>query len=274
MYIFFADDSTQNRPSRPGMGSLLSAGGFLLPADRLRDLERALRTLCTEFEFPTREEFKWSPPRQSWMRTGLIDDDRTDFFVRVLESLEAHDAGVIVVVADTRRTPRRTTSEEFVTTILLERIEMHVSNDNSTCLVIFDRPGGARVEENKFLARLLQMAEDGTDYVRMNSLAINPLSTESQYVRCLQAADLVISCSTAVIAGQRTHVDGPWAVIRRMFIKDARGAVGGTGCKIYGDRCEYHNLYHWLCGDDQQGGRFGLPWRTWHYFRGPFTREP
>ncbi len=30
MHIFFADDSTQNRPSRPGMGSLLGAGGFSL----------------------------------------------------------------------------------------------------------------------------------------------------------------------------------------------------------------------------------------------------
>lgn len=140
--------------------------------------------------------------------------------------------------------------------------------------MIFDRPGGARLEENKFLGRIIDTIQAGTDYVQMRSFAMTPVSTDSKHVRCLQAADLVTACTTAVIAGQTTHTLEVWGQIKSMFISNGYGDIGGTGCKIYGDRCEYHNLYHWLLDDVGWAGRVGLPWRDWHYCKDANTYSP
>lgn len=273
MHIFFADDSAQSSPSREGMGPLLSAGGFFIHADELRTLENELSAICSEFGFPSNSEFKWSPSKHHWMRASLTDQRRTEFFIKVLTALADRGAKAIVVVADRRRIARGTEHEFFVTQLLMERVEMQVGGQQSTCIMIFDRPGGARTEENKFLGRTVKMVQSGSSYVKMKSFAMTPLSTESQHVRCLQAADLVTAASTAVIAGQTTHTPEVWELIKKMFVCSWRGQRGGTGCKIYGKRCEYHNLYHWLLGDDA-AEYVGIPYRGWHYSKDANTYLP
>jgi len=257
------------------MGPLLSAGGFFVRSGSLHSLEHALAAICTKAGFPNGEEFKWSPARGSWMRDNLTLEARTQFFVEVLTELVKHDAKTIVVVADTRRTPRRYVStESFVTKLLMERVEIRACKDQSTCLMVFDRPGGARPEENKFLGRIIDTIQAGTEYVQMKSFAMAPVSTDSRHVRCLQAADLITASTTAVIAGQSTHTQEVWALIKSMFISNWYGDIGGTGCKIYGDRCEYHNLYHWLLGDTGWAGRVALPWHAWPYYKGTNIFSP
>ena len=280
MQIFFAVDSGQARPSRPGMGPLLSVGGLLIPSNQLHTLEHELNDICTSAGFPRGEEFKWSPSRTHWMRRALTMDARFAFFEAILSAIKKCGGKALVVVTDTRRTPRRYDSPEmFVTILLFERIGTYLSSQNSKCLMIFDRPAGARSEENKFLARIIDDIQSHADIVKLNTFTINPVSSDSKHVRCLQAADLVTACATAVIAGQTTHTRGPWEIIKSVLISDLSGRKGGVGCKIFGDQCEYHNLYHWLLGDDVFGPELDMPLlpiphREWHYFRDANTRLP
>src|SRR6187549_1702301 len=85
--LYFADDSRQNNPTRPGMSSLVAIGGISVPAEHVRPLNDELEALCVEVGFPPAEEFKWSPRKDQWMRSGLVDKARESFLLRVLELL-------------------------------------------------------------------------------------------------------------------------------------------------------------------------------------------
>ena len=61
MKIFFIDDSKQNKPTRPKMGSMVAVGGFAVDADLIRPLEKKIDDICSDFHFPKGEVFKWSP---------------------------------------------------------------------------------------------------------------------------------------------------------------------------------------------------------------------
>ena len=86
MNFFFSDDARQERPSRHGMGPLVAIGGVRICSRRVRELERALDSLCADVRFPARQEFKWSPGRELWMHANLVEERRRDFFIRALVS--------------------------------------------------------------------------------------------------------------------------------------------------------------------------------------------
>jgi hypothetical protein len=91
MDVFFLDDSESNAPSRPGMRPMVAAGGIYVPSEALRALENELDAVCRVYEFPEGEEFKWSPGRELWMRSNLIEDNRNHFFRDVLNLARDHD---------------------------------------------------------------------------------------------------------------------------------------------------------------------------------------
>lgn len=250
MHVFFADDANQNRPSRVRMGPLIATGGLFINGDRLGSLERTLRDLCRETGFPTNEEFKWSPRRNSWMYENLVLDQREAFFASVLQSCAQHQATITVIISDTgSRTPADCVSHEiFVTKMLIERVNNLAASAHSTALIIVDRPGGGLREERKFLADCLDTLQNGTRYVTPAQIAINPISTDSHLVRTLQAADLVVSCTTALVAGQTTLAPDVFNGIRPILAREY-GRAGGVGVKIHPDY-KYLNLYHWILGDD------------------------
>lgn len=74
MDAFFADDSMQDQPTREGMGPLVASGGVLVPSGNIRDLEQEIDALCDAVGLPPREEFKWSPSRDLWMRQNLVEE--------------------------------------------------------------------------------------------------------------------------------------------------------------------------------------------------------
>ena len=84
MHLIFADDAKQASPSRLGMGPLVATGGLIVPAETCGQLEMAVNQACADAGFPDGEKFKWSPGRKTWMRSNLVEDDRRDFFLRVL----------------------------------------------------------------------------------------------------------------------------------------------------------------------------------------------
>lgn len=92
MRWLFADDSKQAAPGREGMSSLVAVGGVALTDSKLKPLTAEVDLLCQEAGFPDRDEFKWSPGRELWMRQNLTGQARQDFFAGVLSTLKDHDA--------------------------------------------------------------------------------------------------------------------------------------------------------------------------------------
>lgn len=259
--VFFADDSRQSSPSRDGMpGPLLSAGGIHVSAERVRSLENALDECCKEAGFPEgpEGEFKWSPGRDLWMWGNLVGEDRSAFFEEALRLGRDHDVRGIVVVNDTAHNPAEADDHQSdVTSLLLERINLRFRDTCRRGIVVVDRPSGGRGDEDEFLLSCLETLTTGTTYVTFDRIALNVLSTPSHLVRCLQLADLVTSCTTALVGGEDRHAPRTFPGVREILWTRS-DQVGGRGLKIHPSH--YWNLYHWLVGDDiHRVGNTGWP---------------
>lgn len=231
------------------MGPLVASGGVCIQADQISSLEKTLNAMCSRCGFPTGEEFKWSPSRRLWMHAHLLSPAREEFFQAVVRTCSDHGARVIAILSDTEsRTPAKYESHrDYVTAMLIERINWFARTQGTTVMVVADRPGGARGEEQHFLSDCLETLQNGTGFVRPDNMCINPVSTDSKFVRLLQAADLVTSCITAYVAGEGRYSPPLFASILPLIHR--AGRIGGVGIKIHPD-FKYVNLYHWLFGDE------------------------
>ncbi len=273
MDICFVDDSRQATPWRPGMGALVAAGGIIVPGDAVKALETGLNEACAAVGFPAGEEFKWHPPKNSWMAQGLKEKAREDFFLDVIDRMAQAKARAVVMIEDETRKPaiaKSKTAADDVTALLLERINGELARRGTHGVIVVDRPGGNRPQEDEFLAASLDLLANGTDFVQFDHVALNVLSTDSKMVRCLQAADLITSAVTAFVAGEGTFSPPLFASIKQLFPVDY-DRIGGLGLKIHPDFI-YGNLYHWLLGDSHfvryQNG-FPLPFKSRPYATDP-----
>src|SRR5690349_10114549 len=82
------------------MGRLVATGGFGVSGDVARALHARISAICTEYEFPPGQEFKWSPGKELWMRNHLVREKRRQFFLQVLEAVKDADAVAILVIED------------------------------------------------------------------------------------------------------------------------------------------------------------------------------
>ena len=242
------------------MGKLVAAGGIYVASEHINALERVLNQLAVDHGFPSGEEFKWSPGREDWMRQGLVGPARSRFCTAVIEHCSQRGVRVTVVICDTesRIPPRYRTHEAFATELLIERIEWMASRAGRDVLIVFDRPGGARAEEETFLGQCLDTIQEGTPFVRPARIALNALSTSSHFVRLLQAADLFTGIVTSYVSGEARY-SPPYIPGLRPMIAGEPGRVGGFGIKLHPD-FRYANLYHWLFGDEYLWrGNLGIP---------------
>ena len=252
MYFFFADDARQIHPTRDRMQALVGIGGFSVQADKLRPLEIALETICTDAGFPSGEEFKWSPPKNRWMRENLVGETRLKFFLRVVETLAAHQVVMTLVASDTDcATATDAGSHELdVTQMYLERAHIQLKHAGTEGIVIVDRPGGGSRDEQKFLISCVEFVEKGSNYVRPDRFAVNVLCGSSSLIRCLQAADLVASCGLARIGGETNFSPPVFDAMKPLLHKNRWGYRGGSGLKLHPDG-KFRNLYYWLLGEKE-----------------------
>ena len=274
MHLFFADDSRQPSPTRCGMGPLIGSGGVLISVDKVRDLEFALNNLCRNTGFPSGDYFKWSPGREMWMHQHLLDENRESFFIGALTLALQHEIKAIVVIEDSSRNTATNAqhSEEDVTRLLLERVNNQLRKIGSEAIVIIARPSGGRSDEDRFLEECLETLLSGTNYVTPDRIILNILSTPSRFIKLLQLADVIISCSIAIVAGENRYSPRIFNAIKELLINDG-SRIGGVGFKIHPD-FRYANLYHWLLNDTQfWKGIFGvqLPILGRPYFTGADT---
>lgn len=275
MHFFFGDDAKQRHPTRDGMGPIIAAGGILVPGKSVRSLENELDDACSLAGFPQHDEFKWSPGRELWMHRNLIGRDRAAFFLDVLHRARNHGVRCVVAISDTHRHPAtgKVPYDQDVTTLLLERIHHRIPDDTDGCVVIVDRPTGGRTDEDAFLYNCLELIQSGTRYVKHDRIALNVLASPSRFVRLLQLADVVTSCTAARVSGEREYSPAVFAQLVPLFPEEY-GRRGGVSIKLHPDFL-YANLYHWLFGDEilvRSGGTVTLPLPHRSYAHSEYTK--
>ena len=251
------------------MGPLVAIGGLHVSGSNAAVLEKSLDQLCQEFGFPPGEPFKWSPGRELWMRDNLRDKDRARFMKSALVAAKDADATALVVLEDTSRKKATDakTPEDDITRLFLERVHNLVGQND--CIVIADRPGGDRAAEDDFLSECLETRLVGTDYVKPQRVSFL-VSTPSKFIRLLQLADVVTSCTTALMLTLDRHSPPTFKHVRAL-LRSSSDRIGGVGVKLHPD-FRYANLYHWLLGDDtiwRSNVGTPLPISTFPYSKGP-----
>lgn len=271
VHLVFLDDAKQ-KPTRPGInGNLVSVATLVVAADKAPSVERALHEVCLAAGFPADAEFKWSPSRKSWMHSELVSGDRQEFFRNVAEVLVKGDCFASVVMEDDQRgrATSALTTEQDVMVLLLERVASRLKELGDTGLLIADRPSGGRREEDHFVVECLRLLEAGTEYVQHNELTF-VVTADSKSVRLLQAADLVVSCMTAYVAGESTYSPPVVKLLLPLF-PTAYGRRAGYSIKIH-PSYNFANLHHWLFGEsDWVRSQMGtpMPLKGCDYFDGP-----
>ncbi len=145
---------------------------------------------------------------------------------------------------------------------LLERTEMYLERKDKLGLIVADRPGGGRKQENELLESVLSTIEVGTDFVQLERIPLNILTTPSHLICHLQIADLVVGIATSMVAGAKDYAEPLFPLIKKMLIRNAMGYIGGAGLKLFPD--DLLNLYHWVLGESTfvktgMGSGWGLP---------------
>lgn len=250
MDLFFVDDATQLKPSRGGMNSpLVAMGGIHVPDESVGEIERELESVCREYGLPDGEVFKWSPGRNLWMHDNLIENRREEFFTRILNIAKDSGAKAIVVIEDTGYKTAISGARRDVDLInlFLERAHWELSRKGCCGIIIVSQPSGDRRSENKLIADCVETLRVGTDYVKFERIPLSVFSSSPKFIRLLQLADIVTSCTTAFVAGESNYSPQIFEVIKTMMIGDSQ-RIGGIGLKIHPD-IQYANLYHWLLGD-------------------------
>ena len=273
MEVFFADDSKQNG-IRDGMGKIVSVGGIFLEESRLRALTEAVDEIAAAFGIPENEEIKWSPKKGAWIYENLHGDDRKECYTQILKAAADLDARAIVIAWDTGRTTLK--GEKALAKCLdylFERIEVHLGKRSSCGLIVADRPGGGKKQEDEMLGDFLEKVQKGTEFVVPKNVLLNILTSPSHLIRHLQVADLVTGITTAMVAGQYKYAKPIFATINNMLIENHFHASGGTGLKVFPG--ELINLYHWVLGENVfwkvgEGSRITLPHAGFLYYEDEF----
>lgn len=250
MDLFFIDDAMQQNPSRGGMNSpLIAMGGIHVPDESVGEIERSIESTCEEYGFPAGEVFKWSPGGDLWMHDNLIGNRREEFFTRIINIAKDAGAKAIVVVEDTgyKTAISGAKREVDLINLFLERAHWELSRKNCRGIVIVSQPSGGRKAENKLIADCVETLRFGTDYVNFERFPLSVFSASHKFIRLLQLADIVTSCTTAFVAGESNFSPPIFQVIKQMMPGDSQ-RKGGFGLKIHPD-LQYVNLYHWLLGD-------------------------
>jgi len=247
MDVFFADDSTQ-KGARDGMGTVVAAGGLFVEESALRPLAQAIDSIATAAGIPPEEELKWSPKKGTWIYDNLHGNAREACYAKVLAAAAEHKARAIVICWDTGRTTLKG-ADAFARCVefLFERMAVHLEKRNVSAIVIADRPGGGKDQEEQFLGEFLQHVQNGTEHVVPDRILLNVLTTPSHLVRHLQLADLVTGITTAMVCGQTKYANSLFPAIQELLITNHMDGIAGTGLKVFPNSIV--NLYHWVLGE-------------------------
>jgi hypothetical protein len=275
MEIFFADDSTQ-KSAREGMGTVVAIGGIFVEDSVLRPLNTRIDEISAEFGIPKGDEIKWSPRKGSWIYSNLHAEIRTACYKKVLQAAVEHNVRGIVICWDTGQTTLKgERAFNKCVDFLFERIAVHLEKRDTTAILVADRPGGGKDQEEQFLSEFVTRVQNGTEHVVPDRILLNVLTTPSNLVRHLQLADLVTGIATAMVCGQYKHASPLFDSVKSILIQNHFGTIGGTGLKLFPD--QLLNIYHHVPKEDtlwRVGAGMGvsLPYPKYPYENDEFKK--
>lgn len=228
MNILFVDDTEQLNKQYVGVG------GVILRDDSINNLFALFKRKKELHGIPAEEEIKWSPPKSSWIRQNLIDENRISAYSDILDLVRSFNGKVIVAVIQ-RDELKQSVIEakwkciEFVT----ERFQFFLQeHEDRNGIIIADFPGSGK-EEKKLLQNCFHLLEKGTDYVRPKNIVMNLLTTESHLNPALQLADLVVGITTGMCTPRRSYALPYWDIVKRSLHCNQNGQVIGCGLKVF-----------------------------------------
>lgn len=259
MQFFFADDSTQNC-ARDGMEKLVAFGGVLVDEVQLNPLSKCIDDIAARHGLPQEEEIKWSPRKGTWIYNNLKDEARFSCYTEILQAANDYDCKAIVVLCDfAMGNLKLEWGFERCVTYTLERVSTHLAKAEQKAIIIADRPSGGHKEADKLISSFLDHLSSNHNHMHEETFALNMLTAPSHMIRHLQLADLVVSITTAMFAGQIRWASQYFDLVKSMFLKNSLGYIGGTGVKVYPN--QLINLYHWSLGENQfSKAGIGLAW--------------
>jgi hypothetical protein len=255
MKLLFLDDSRQPKCQRQRLGPLVAVGGIAIDEASARQLDTSINDLSRQYGFPEGQVFKWSPSDGHWMKKNLVEPKRQQFFNEVLNLAAKSGAVAQVMVSDSDKkppTPIVAGHEMGVLALSLERFNKDLGNQERG-MVIVARPSGDRKDEDKFLAQCAEMVSTGTNYVGFRQLISNVVTMPFDNSRLLQVADLGVSITSAMVAGNIKYAGTVFPSVRAILRRSPFGHIGGWGVKIHPDfNCM--NLYRWVLDDTNNNG--------------------
>ncbi|WP_334391356.1 hypothetical protein [Bradyrhizobium sp. AZCC 2262] len=182
------------------------------------------------------------------MRNNLTGDRREQFYNEVLQLAAQNGAIGLTAISDATKglaIPEAKTAEMDVLIMTLERFDLALGQDVG--MVVAARPSGGQGDEHKFLVSCAEAINAGTRYVKFEKFVTHVVTMPFTNSRLLQLADLVVSISTAMVAGHQEFAGKVFPAVQKI-LRTSGGRIGGVGLKIHPDY-SYANLYHWILGD-------------------------
>lgn len=249
MQFFFADDSTQ-KSCREGMGKIVAFGGVLVDSKNLRRLSQNIDEIATRHGIPSGEEIKWSPRKGTWIYENLKDEARLSCYRSILEAANSAGCKAVIAICDYEmRNLKPEWGFERCVTYALERVSTYLAQTSEESVIIADRPSGGHKEADDFLAAFSDHLASERNHMLDKTFAMTMLTAPSDMVRHLQLADLVVSVTAAMFAGQTKWASRYFDLVRSTLLSNTLGYIGGTGVKVYPD--ELTNLYYWVLGEKE-----------------------
>lgn len=220
-----------------------------------------MNAIVESFGVPPGDEIKWSPKKGSWIYDNLKGDTRNECYSQVLRAAQSLGVQALVIVWDTGRTTLQgERAFEKCLDFAFERLSVNLSKREEQAIIVADRPGGGKKQEEGLLQNFLDRVESGTEYSVPDWCSLNILTTPSKLLRQLQLADLIAGITTAMVAGQYKYAKPLFGEVKSMLIQNHAGTIGGTGLKVFPDAL--WNLYRWVLEEEyfwKVGRNTGVP---------------
>lgn len=228
MYVLFLDDSLREKDKFVGIG------GVILHDTYLSSICQLFEATKETYDIPSDAEIKWSPKRDNWIYTNLVDEARNLAYSAFLNLVKVCNGKAMVTVIHRSITSFNIERAKWLCMeYISERFQFFLqSQEDKNGIIIQDYPG-SHDENKKLLCDYNQFRQKGTPYVKPSNIIMNLLTTESQYHPELQIADLIIGVTTAMCTNDKGYASIFWPFVKSNLYQSTTGNIIGCGLKVF-----------------------------------------